>query len=173
MRKINKVDYFCGAFLSYLISNKVEPTLFEAGDKSKIVEFTIRATTYKVFLKYSTKKKTVKKQGKIFDRWEIIFAPNEILQIENFAEPFKKVAVICICTDEKLHDADIAVLDHEDACKCMGINQDDKNEQRRITVQHMKGSSKILCHGTALSDLKAIEISHNFEKYFGLGDGEE
>ena len=103
MRKINKVDYFCGAFLSYLISNKVEPTLFEAGDKSKIVEFTIRATTYKVFLKYSTKKKTVKKQGKIFDRWEIVFAPNEILQIENFAEPSKKVAVICICTDEKLH----------------------------------------------------------------------
>ena len=35
MREINKVDYFCGAFLSYLISNGVEPTLFEAGEKNK------------------------------------------------------------------------------------------------------------------------------------------
>lgn len=35
MREINKVDYFCGAFLSYLISNGVEPTLFEAGEKAK------------------------------------------------------------------------------------------------------------------------------------------
>ena len=40
MSRINKIDYFCGAFLSYLISNNVEPTLFDAVDKSKIVNFT-------------------------------------------------------------------------------------------------------------------------------------
>lgn len=35
MARINKIDFFSGAFLSYLISNGVkEPTLFEASEKS-------------------------------------------------------------------------------------------------------------------------------------------
>ena len=39
MSRVNRIAFFCGAFLSYLITNKVEPTLFEATEKSKIVQF--------------------------------------------------------------------------------------------------------------------------------------
>ena len=108
MRKINKVDYFCGAFLSYLIANGVEPTLFEAGEKSKVVEFTIRDVVYKVFFKYSTKKRVIVKQAKSYDTWNVVFAEKELSLLETFGDNCKKVAVICICTDEKLKDADIA-----------------------------------------------------------------
>ena len=172
MREINKVDYFCGAFLSYLISNGVEPTLFEAGEKSKIVEFTIRDSIYKVFCKYSTKKKTVTKQGKSYDTWNVGFAEKELALLENFGDNSKKVAIVCICTDEKLKNADVAVIPYEDACKCLGLMQDEINKQRVITVRHLKGSSKLLCHGTGLSQDNAIEIPHNFEKFFGLEGNE-
>ena len=37
MAKVNKVDYYCGSFLSYLIMNKVETTLFSVTEKSKVV----------------------------------------------------------------------------------------------------------------------------------------
>ena len=50
MGRINKTDYFCGAFLSYLISNNVEPTLFDAVDKSKVVNFTQKNRDYNVYL---------------------------------------------------------------------------------------------------------------------------
>ena len=46
MKKINKIDFYCGAFLSFLVSNGVEPTLFEAGDKSRILEFLLKQTKY-------------------------------------------------------------------------------------------------------------------------------
>lgn len=49
-----KIDFFCGAFLSYLISNGITPALFEAGEKSKIVKFSTDAGDYKVYIKYST-----------------------------------------------------------------------------------------------------------------------
>ena len=49
---VRKVDFYCGAFLSYLITNKVEPTLFEAGDKSKNLHFTIGQYDYNSILKY-------------------------------------------------------------------------------------------------------------------------
>lgn len=172
MRKINKVDYFCGAFLSYLISNGVEPTLFEAGEKSKVVEFMIRDSVYKIFFKYSTKKKTITKQSKAYDTWNVVFAEKELNLLETFGESSKKVAVVCICTDEKLKDADIAVIPYEDACKCLGLMQDAINKQRTIGIRHLKGSSKLLCHGTGLSQDDAVEIPHNFEKYFGLEGNE-
>ena len=172
MRKINKVDYFCGAFLSYLISNKVEPTLFEAGEKSKIVEFTIRNHTYKVFLKYSTKKSEVTKQKKVFERWNITFVPTELERLKQFNEESKVVYIVCICTDDKLRDPDIAVLSYEDAIKCLGLFQDEKNKQRRITVLHQKSSSKLLCYGTAVSDENAIPVPHDFEQRFDLGKSE-
>jgi len=51
---VKKIDYFCGAFLSYLISNGIAPALFEAGEKSKIVKFSTNLGDYKVYIKYST-----------------------------------------------------------------------------------------------------------------------
>lgn len=170
MRKINRIDYFCGAFLAYLISNKVEPMLFEAGENSKIAEFTIKDTTYKTFIKYSTKKREINKQGKHFEVWDIIFSANEIQQLEAFADEEKRGTVVCICTDEKLRDTKVAVIDSDKAIQCLGIGKDDKNAQRRISIKHQKSSSKFLCHGTAVSDLNAIEVPYNFEKYFGLGE---
>lgn len=172
MREINKVDYFCGAFLSYLISNGVEPTLFEAGEKSKVVEFTIRDSIYKIFFKYSTKKKAVTKHGKAYDTWNVVFAAKELTLLEKFGDGSKKVAVVCICTDEKLKDTDVAVISYEDACKCLGLMQDEINKQRVIAIRHLKGSSKLLCHGTGLSQDNAVEILHNFEKFFGLEGNE-
>lgn len=49
MAKINKVDFFCGAFLSYLVSNGVEPTLFEVTEKSKKIQFTAKSSDYNIF----------------------------------------------------------------------------------------------------------------------------
>ena len=63
MSRINKIDFFSGAFLSYLISNGVkEPTLFEATEKSKIIKFSLRNKDYNVYLKYvSTSKQSIQK----------------------------------------------------------------------------------------------------------------
>ncbi len=49
MNRVNKIDYFSGAFQAYLTSNGVEPTLFDATDKSKVVKFSLTASSLKLF----------------------------------------------------------------------------------------------------------------------------
>ena len=172
MRKINKADYFYGAFLSYLISNGIEPTLFETGDKIRILEFLIRNTTYKAYLKYSTTKRTTIEQEKETQRWDIVFSSNELKIMQNFGEDNKKAVIIFICTDEELSNTDIAILPYPEACKCMGLGVDRKNNQRRISIQHSKHSRWFQCYGTGLADTSAIEVPYNFQKSFGLDEDE-
>ena len=173
MKKINKIDFYCGAFLSFLVSNGVEPTLFEVGDKSRILEFLLKQTKYKAFLKYSAKKRSAVKQGKTVYRWDIGFSQKECEMLEQFDDPNRNVVIVCVCTDPDMKETDFAVLSYEDARKCMGLGEDRTNEQRRISVQYVKGSSKLRCYGTGLSSDNAVETPHNYEKVFGLTSEEE
>lgn len=51
---VKKIDFYCGAFLSYLIFNGITPALFEAGEKSRIVKFSTNLGDFKVYMKYTT-----------------------------------------------------------------------------------------------------------------------
>ncbi len=166
MGEIKRVDYFCGAFLSYLVSNKIAPTLFEAGESSKIVRFLTGKKDYKIYLKYSTKKKVTRKANKNYSSWEIIFTEKEFTILKSFHEDNRVLFVVCVCTNEKLSKTDFAVISYEDALKCLG--HDDINKQKRLTITHQKASSKMYCYGTALSDENAIEIPHDYNKCFNL-----
>ena len=173
MKKINKIDFYCGAFLSFLVSNGVEPTLFEAGDKSRILEFLLKQTKYKAFLKYSSKNNSSVKQGKNVSRWDVGFSPKECETLEQFGEPSKNVIIVFVCTDKDMKETEIAVLPYEDACRCMGLGQDTVNKQRKISVQYIQGARKFRCYGTGLSSDNAVETPHNYEKVFGLTSEEE
>ena len=57
MAKINKIDYYCGAFLSYLVSNGAnEPVMFDSGDSnSKGISFAVKYKNYNAYVKYVKK----------------------------------------------------------------------------------------------------------------------
>lgn len=57
LRKINKIDYFMGVFLSTIIgSSKGVPALFDEGAKeSKRIEFETDSGNFNVYIKYSMK----------------------------------------------------------------------------------------------------------------------
>lgn len=164
---VRKVDFYCGAFLSYLITNKVEPTLFEAGDKSKILRFTIGQYDYKAFLKYSTKPNASTKADKTSTRWDTIFTEKEMGFLTQYPEKERKNIVVIVCTDEKMKNTFFAVIDYDDAVRCLG--NDPVNKQRRISVSHLKKSPKIDVYGTAISDENACQYDYNCDNYFGFG----
>jgi hypothetical protein len=79
---------FCGAFLSYLISNGISPALFEAGEKSKIVKFSTNLGDYKVYIKYSTicklsDRKNARKWDIPFLKKKWIYSKTSRSEIEN------------------------------------------------------------------------------------------
>lgn len=167
MARINKVDFFCGAFLTYLITNGVEPTLFEATEKSKIVQFSLRDKDYNVYLKYVSTTKQSVQAGKVYTKWDVIFtkAEKSILD-KSFNEQGKENLVILVCTNESLKDTYFAILPYENAMKCLGA--DDINKQPRISVKRKKGSKYVAYYGTAVSDENAFQTKYNFNEYFGF-----
>lgn len=167
---VRKVDFYCGAFLSYLITNKVEPTLFEAGDKSKILRFTIGKNDYKAFLKYSTKPNVSTKADKISTRWDTIFTEKDLRFLRTYSEENRQNIVVIVCTDGKMKNTFFAVIDYTDAQLCLG--DDSVNKERRISITHLKGSDKINVYGTAISDKNAFQTVFNCDSCFGVG-GEE
>lgn len=167
MSKVNKVDFYCGAFLSYLISNGVEPTLFDVTENSKVIEFTVGKSDYKAYIKYVSTERKNTKGGKKFSNWSVIFSEKEKSFVLNDFEQKNKVnIVVLVCTNKNLKDTCFAVLNYDDAIKCIG--HDDINGQARISVSHQKKSSDLYCHGTALSDENAVKTPFNADKYFGF-----
>lgn len=167
MSKINKIDFFCGAFLSYLISNGVEPTLFDAGDKSKVVCFTQKNKDYNAYLKYVSTCSERKVAGKNHTLWNVNFsdAENEYIQTK-FKKDGRENIVVLVCTKQNLRETCVAILSLNDALECLG--NDTKNEQRRISIKYKKGGWYLECYGTALPDTNAKKIKHNFDEYFGF-----
>ena len=166
MARINKIDFFSGAFLSYLISNGVkEPTLFEATEKSKVIKFSLRDKDYNAYIKYVGKSKASKQNGKLYTKWDVIFTEKERdYLLTQFVESDKCNLVVLVCANENLKDTYFAILDYKEALKCIG--NDDVNTQYRITVKHQKGSNYVDCYGTAVSAEKSIQLKYNFDEFF-------
>jgi hypothetical protein len=159
---VKKIDYFCGAFLSYLISNGITPALFEAGEKSKIVKFSTDLGDYKVYIKYSTTCKASDRKNT--RKWDVPFTEKEMDILKNFPEQNRKHFFVLVCTDPDMKENEIAVLDFDNGLKCLG--NDSVNKERRISVIHKKGSPYMKCYGTARSENQGIQIYKDFNRYF-------
>lgn len=108
MRRINKIDYFVGVFLSTIISSsKGVPALFSEAKESKRVELETDSGEFNVYIKYSTsqRKANVNVNGRRKDKvtWDINFTDLEYSILKNKFKQEAKVNLVCIvCTNEKL-----------------------------------------------------------------------
>ena len=168
MARINKIDFFSGAFLSYLISNGVkEPTLFEASEKSKVIKFSLRDKDYNAYIKYVSTSSLTKINGKTYTKWNITFTQKDRDTLFNqLVEPDKCNVVVLVCANENFRDTYFAIIDYNDAVKCIG--SDEVNKQHRITIKRQKGSKYVDCYGTAVSADNAIQLKYNFDEFFGF-----
>lgn len=166
---INKIDFYCGAFLSYLITNKVEPTLFDATDKSKVIRFSLRSQDYNIYLKYSTSLRESSHHGMTFRSWNVPFTKQEKQFINHqFYDKQRENLVVIVCTDRQLRNTCFAVLTYRQALACLG--DDHLNKNPYIAAKHPKGSEYLYCYGTSLSDTDAIKTYFNTDKYFQFNE---
>lgn len=144
MSKVNKIDFYCGAFLSYLITNGVEPTLFDASDKSKIVTYTLRNNEYNTYLKYSSQNEQTIIADKTYLKWNFVFTNTEKdIVFHSFKKYGKENIMVLVCTTKDLKETFFGVLSYDEAVKCLG--NDSVNKQCRITVKRQKALSSPLC----------------------------
>lgn len=161
MSRINKIDFFTGVFLSYIVTNKVkEPTLFDAVDKdSKVIRFSLKDKDYNIYLKYSTsldERKNAKK-------WVISFSEEERVFLQtSFPEANRINLIVLVCTNDKLqgNESLFAVIDTKLALECM------KLKPHKIKVKKIKKT--LYCYGSGIADINMIKINSNCDKILGF-----
>ena len=138
MYKINKIDYFIGAFLTTIInSSKGVPALFDETEYSRRVEFATDLADFNVYIKYTTKMRKVKvnidgkKKKKV--SWDISFSNKDydILR-SSFLKEDKENLICLVCTNDSLNETYMAILSYEDAMKC--LEKSTNSGSRRVTV---------------------------------------
>lgn len=163
MAKINKIDFYCGAFLSYIVSNHAkEPTLFEETDKSsKRIKFSLRDKDYNAYLKYVSTLKESTIKSKTYYKWDFNFTNSEREYLRSsFVESGKENIVVLVCANKDFKDTYFAILNTKNALKCM------ENKLPRITIKRQKGSKYVSCYGSGISDKNALQLKYNFDEYF-------
>ena len=162
MINTGRKDHLRGAFLEYLISNRVEPTLFEAGANSKITQFTIKDKDYKAFVKYCASPRKSQKGV----TWNTEFTKKEVELLKQLHEKDRENIIVIVCTDHKFQNTLFAVLPEKVATQCLG--KDRMNQSRRVSIYHEKNSRHFNVYGTAVDKTNSYRVRRNCDKYFGF-----
>ena len=140
MHRINKLDYFVGVFLTTILNSSTGvPVLFDETENSKRVEFSTDLDDFNVYIKYTTNmrksKVTVNGRRKKLS-FNISFSKRDYDILKNsFYIEGKQNLLGLVCTNDKLNETYIAVIDYVDAMKCLG--KETKSGSRRITVTRL------------------------------------
>lgn len=174
MYKINKIDFFIGAFLSMIInSTKGVPALFDETEHSKRVEFATNTRDFNVYIKYTTRirKSRVNIDGRRRRKMscDISFSQREYDILENsFVKKDKQNLVCLVCTNDKLTSTYMVILSYEDAMECL---KDKTNSgYRRISVTRIGAEHNYNCYGVGFGEDNSIKSPVNFVHFLGLAE---
>lgn len=151
--KIAKEDFYCGAFLSFLLNNGIKPALFEEGivDNRKIYDFTTDKDDFRVYVKF-TEKPSSKSDSKGTNIWNFPFTDKQVEEIKNLPCDNRQVYFVFICGNLILNETKIAVVSYADVLQCIDINRIDKYKSQSIKVKLGKGGHNFQVYGTARAD---------------------
>ncbi|NLN49910.1 MAG: hypothetical protein GX154_12665 [Clostridiales bacterium] len=172
MRRINKLDYFIGVFLSTIInSSNGAPALFDETENSKRIEFATDTGDFNVYIKYSTKivesKVSIKGERKKKLSWNISFSEKDYQILKDpFIIKNKKNLVCLVCTNEKLNVTYLAVLDYVDAMKC--LERKTKSGNRRITITRIGSEHNFNFYGVGFKEHEYMQVALDPTGFLGL-----
>lgn len=131
MSKIKVADFYYGAVLSMLFSNKITPALIESGIDRQIYDFTTNNMDFRLFIKYRTDKKIVKAQD--YNSWYFNLTDKDIQEINRFINEGEKLVLALVCGAEDLGESEITILNNNEMKEIIAQNK------TSLTVSRRKG----------------------------------
>ncbi|OBY11857.1 hypothetical protein [Clostridium paraputrificum] len=150
-----KDDFYCGAFLSYLVNGKAVPALFdEVEDKTrKIYKVTTNKLMYTAYVKSCTK--PLKSKGGESNLWTFSFTERQIDEISNISNDVEHqlFKFVFICGQEKLNESTIAVISFDELLKCIDIDRVHKYKPQNVMIRYYKGQKAFRVYGTTRDEI--------------------
>ncbi|NFI54973.1 hypothetical protein FDA48_00990 [Clostridium botulinum] len=152
-----KEDFYCGAFLSYLLNNNIVPALFEDKEDQnrKIYDFTTDAGDYRAYVK-SSEKSSSNSRGDTCNIWTFVFTDNQIDEIKELKEKTigRELIFVFVCGQSKLTKSKIAAIPSDKIFQCIDLERKDKYKGQKIKIRLIKGHWDFDIYGTAREDKK-------------------
>ncbi|NME99232.1 hypothetical protein [Aneurinibacillus aneurinilyticus] len=148
-----KEDFYCGAFLSFLLNNKIVPALFEerVNSSRKIYDFTTDKGGFRVYVKGSEKPSS-ESQLKKSSIWNFPFTEKQIDEIKGIESEEKQMYFAFVCGKIPLNKSRIAVIPADILFQCIDIDRSDKYKSQSVKIKLVKGCWDFEVYGTARAD---------------------
>lgn len=150
---LTRDDFYCGAFLSYLLNNGIVPALFEDRKdlNRKVYDFTTNKGDFRVYVKCSEKPSSRSGQKNHWI-WNFPFTDSQIDEIKDLRDETKQMYFAFVCGQSVLNQSRIAVVPEDIVLKCIDINRSDKYKPQSVKVKLTKGEWNFSIYGTAKED---------------------
>lgn len=148
--RVNKSDYYYGAFLSNLLDRGRTPVLVEKDSSRGVYKILTGHTENYIYMKYVT----TKDNGRL---WNFGFSRDNLKEVEEYVKKDINLIFGLICSYKGLIDTEIGVFSIEEFKKCIDFDCN-KNKNHRISVLKQPHSSYLTLYGTALDRDNGIEV---------------
>lgn len=172
---LKKEDFYCGAFLSYLLNNGVKPALFDGRNMEgrKVYDFMTDKGDFRVYVKYIGSPTSISKKNnrKI---WSFPFTEDQIDELKDLIDSKKEFYFCTVCGESKLNGSKLVVIDKESALDCIDLNRKNMYKPQHLKVRHVKGHWNFDIYGTSRADKKhgddnTIQVKANgIDEIFGF-----
>ncbi len=173
---ITREDFYCGAFLSFLLNNEIVPALFEEriDINRKIYDFTTDKGDFRVYVKF-TENPSSESESKGSSIWNFPFTESQIDEIKSLEIYNRNLYFVFVCGRSSLNKSKIAVIHKDIIFKCIDVNREDKYKSQSVKVRLIKGHWNFDVYGTAIADKfdgkdNTFKVrGNNIEELFGKG----
>ncbi|AOZ93608.1 hypothetical protein [Paenibacillus crassostreae] len=150
---LTREDFFCGAFLSYLLNNRIVPAIFEEriDPNRKIYDFTTNKGDFRVYVK-SSEKPVNESSQKNGCRWNFPFTENQIDELKSVKSEGRQMYFAFVCGKTALNKSKIAIIPESIIFKYIDIDRNNKYKGQSIKIKLVKGHWDFDVYGTARSD---------------------
>lgn len=151
--RLTREDFYCGAFLSYLLNNGIVPALFD--DKSdltrKVYDFTTDKGDFRVYVKCSERPSS-KSDNKNSSLWSFPFTEKQVDEIRSINDNSRQLYFAFVCAKTELNQSRIAVVPAEIVLQCIDVTRTRKYKQQSVKIRLAKGEWNFSVYGTARDD---------------------
>ncbi|WP_353893748.1 hypothetical protein PRVXH_000509 [Proteinivorax hydrogeniformans] len=151
---MTKGDFYCGAFLSFLLNNGIMPALFEEriDINRKIYDFTTNKDDFRVYVKYSEKPSS-ESESKGSSIWNFPFTDIQLDEIKDIrSTDNKKLYFAFVCGRLSLNKSRIALISHDIVLQCIELNRTAKYKDQSVKIRLIKGHWNFDVYGTKRAD---------------------
>lgn len=173
MRRISKMDYYAGAFITSLLgSAKGAPALFDETNDSRRLSIATNMGNFNIYIKYAGDSRIATIKGRRKTSWVVNFTDTDIRKLEiEFIQEASKNYIALVLSNRSLSDTKIAMIEHKDAMKCLEKSTPGGN--RRINVIRYGSEHNFTCYGATERESDGFLVSVNFMNYFDSEASEE